>query len=140
MANKTLAFEIGTEELPAFDLHAATEKLGGLAAAALDGAKIPHGSIAVYSTPRRLIVVVADVPEATEAAVEEYRGPAAKIAFDENGQPTKAAIGFARGKGVDPASLERRDENVRRQGNAFARRRRAPSRVAGQSHHGNPMA
>lgn len=111
MANKTLAFEIGTEELPAFDLHAATEKLGGLAAAALDGAKIPHGSIAVYSTPRRLIVVVADVPEATEAAVEEYRGPAAKIAFDENGQPTKAAIGFARGKGVDPASLERRDEN-----------------------------
>ena len=111
MANKTLAFEIGTEELPAFDLHAATEKLGGLAAAALDGAKIPHGSIAVYSTPRRLIVVVADVPETTEAAVEEYRGPAAKIAFDENGQPTKAAIGFARGKGVDPASLERRDEN-----------------------------
>ena len=111
MANKTLAFEIGTEELPAFDLHAATEKLGGLAAAALDGAKIPHGSIAVYSTPRRLIVVVADVPEATEAAVEEYRGPAAKIAFDDNGQPTKAAIGFARGKGVDPASLERRDEN-----------------------------
>lgn len=111
MANKTLAFEIGTEELPAFDLHAATEKLGGLAAAALDGAKIPHGDIAVYSTPRRLIVVVADVPEATEAAVEEFRGPAAKIAFDENGEPTKAAIGFARGKGVDPATLERRDEN-----------------------------
>lgn len=111
MANKTLAFEIGTEELPAFDLHAATEKLGGLAAAALDGAKIPHGDIAVYSTPRRLIVVVADVPETTEAAVEEFRGPAAKIAFDENGEPTKAAIGFARGKGVDPAALERRDEN-----------------------------
>ncbi len=111
MANKTLAFEIGTEELPAFDLHAATEKLGGLAAAALDGAKIPHGDIAVYSTPRRLIVVVADVPEATEAAVEEFRGPAAKIAFDENGEPTMAAIGFARGKGVDPAALERRDEN-----------------------------
>ena len=111
MANKTLAFEIGTEELPAFDLHDATGKLGGLAAAALDGAKIPHGDISVYSTPRRLIVIVADVPEATEATVEEFRGPAAKIAFDENGEPTKAAIGFARGKGVDPASLERRDEN-----------------------------
>ena len=111
MANKTLAFEIGTEELPAFDLHATTGKLGGLAAKALDGAKIPHGDIAVYTTPRRLIVIVADVPEATEAAVEEFRGPAAKIAFDENGAPTKAAIGFARGKGVDPASLERRDEN-----------------------------
>ncbi|MBQ9004577.1 MAG: glycine--tRNA ligase subunit beta [Eggerthellaceae bacterium] len=111
MANKTLAFEIGTEELPAFDLHATTGKLGGLAADALDGAKIPHGEVNVYTTPRRLIVVVADVPEATEASVEEYRGPAAKIAFDENGEPTKAAIGFARGKGVDPATLERRDEN-----------------------------
>ncbi|MBQ3328721.1 MAG: glycine--tRNA ligase subunit beta [Eggerthellaceae bacterium] len=111
MANKTLAFEIGTEELPAFDLHAATGKLGGLAVAALDGAKIPHGEISVYSTPRRLIVIAADVPEATEAAVEEFRGPAARIAFDENGAPTKAAIGFARGKGVDPESLERRDEN-----------------------------
>ncbi|MBO7702482.1 MAG: glycine--tRNA ligase subunit beta [Eggerthellaceae bacterium] len=111
MENKTLAFEIGTEELPAFDLHAATGKLGGLAADALDGAKIPHGDIAVYTTPRRLIVVVADVPEATEATVEEFRGPAAKIAFDENGEPTKAAVGFARGKGVDPAALERRDEN-----------------------------
>ena len=111
MANKTLAFEIGTEELPAFDLHAATGKLGGLAADALDGAKIPHGEISVYTTPRRLIVIVADVPEATEAAVEEFRGPAAKIAFDENGEPTKAAIGFAHGKGVDPAALERRDED-----------------------------
>ncbi|MBO4352902.1 MAG: glycine--tRNA ligase subunit beta, partial [Eggerthellaceae bacterium] len=111
MANKTLAFEIGTEELPAFDLHAATTKLGALAAAALDGAKIPHGDIAVYTTPRRLIVVISEVPEATEAAVEEYRGPAAKIAFDADGAPTKAAIGFARGKGVAPESLERRDEN-----------------------------
>ncbi len=111
MANKTLAFEIGTEELPAFDLHAATGKLGDLAAAALDGAKIPHGALSVYTTPRRLIVIAEDVPEATEASVEEFRGPAAKIAFDENGEPTKAAIGFARGKGVDPSALERRDEN-----------------------------
>ncbi len=111
MANKTLAFEIGTEELPAFDLHAATVKLPGLTAAALEGAKIPHGGVTVYTTPRRLIAIVADVPEATEAAVEEFRGPAAKIAFDEDGQPTKAAIGFARGKGVDPSALQRRDEN-----------------------------
>lgn len=111
MANKTLAFEIGTEELPAFDLHDATMKLGSIAAKALDGAKIPHGAIDVYTTPRRLIVIVADVPESTEASVEEFRGPSAKIAFDENGQPTKAAIGFAKGKGVDPSTLERRDEN-----------------------------
>ena len=111
MANRMLAFEIGTEELPAFDLHNATAKLEGLAKAALDGAKIPHGPIAVYSTPRRLIVTVDDVPEMTEASVEEFRGPSAKIAFDENGQPTKAALGFARGKGVDASALECRDEN-----------------------------
>ena len=111
MANKTLAFEIGTEELPAFALHNATLKLGDLAKAALDGAKIPHGDLAVYTTPRRLIVMVQDVPEMTEAATEVFRGPAAKIAFDENGAPTKAALGFARGKGVDASALERRDEN-----------------------------
>ena len=111
MANKTLAFEIGTEELPAFDLHDATTKLGSIAAKALDSAKIPHGTVDVYTTPRRLIVLVADVPERTESSVEEFRGPSAKIAFDENGQPTKAAIGFAKGKGVDPSALERRDEN-----------------------------
>ena len=109
MANRTLAFEIGTEELPAFDLHAATGKLGGIAASALEEAGISHGDIDVYTTPRRLIVVAHDVPEATEAVREEFRGPAAKIAFDADGNPTKAAAGFARGKGVAVEDLERRD-------------------------------
>ena len=109
MANRTLAFEIGTEELPAFDLHAATKKLAGIAADALDGAGIAHGDVEVYSTPRRLIVIAHEVPEATEAVEEEFRGPSAKIAFDADGNPTKAAAGFARGKGVDVSALERRD-------------------------------
>src|SRR5699024_9345596 len=63
------------------------------------------------TTPRRLIVIVEDVAEATEALEEVFRGPAAKIAFDAEGNPTKAAVGFARGKGVDVESLERREEN-----------------------------
>ena len=109
MANRTLAFEIGTEELPAFDLHAATKKLADIAADALDGAGIAHGDLEVYSTPRRLIVIAHEVPEATEAVEEEFRGPSAKIAFDADGNPTKAAAGFARGKGVDVSALERRD-------------------------------
>lgn len=109
MANRTLAFEIGTEELPAFDLHAATKKLAGIAADSLDGAGIAHGDVEVYSTPRRLIVIAHEVPEATEAVEEEFRGPSAKIAFDADGNPTKAAAGFARGKGVDVSALERRD-------------------------------
>ncbi len=110
MATKTLAFEIGTEELPAFDLHAATERLAGIMGGALDAAGVPHGDVETYSTPRRLIMVVRDVPEQTEATEESFRGPSAKIAFDADGNPTKAAAGFARGKGVDVDALERRDE------------------------------
>ncbi|MCI9495053.1 MAG: glycine--tRNA ligase subunit beta [Adlercreutzia mucosicola] len=108
---RTLAFEIGTEEIPAFDLKCATEQLAELVPASLDAVRIPHGEVAIYTSPRRLIAVVADVAVETEALEEVFRGPAAKIAFDEAGNPTKAAIGFARGKGLDVDALERRDEN-----------------------------
>ena len=111
MANKTLAFEIGTEELPAFDLHAATLKLGGLMEEVLSGARISFEEVSVFTTPRRLITIVSGLPESTEESVEEFRGPSVKIAFDDEGNPTKAALGFARGKGVDASALERRDEN-----------------------------
>ncbi|NBJ66826.1 glycine--tRNA ligase subunit beta [Adlercreutzia caecimuris] len=112
MANTaTLAFEIGTEEIPAFDLKRATEQLAELVPAALNAVRIPHGDVAVYTSPRRLIAVVADVAASTEALEEVFRGPAAAIAFDEAGRPTKAAEGFARGKGLSVDDLERRDEN-----------------------------
>ena len=105
MAQQSLAFEIGTEEIPAFDLSNAVKQLHSLAPRLLDEAAIPHGETEVYSSPRRLIVVVKDIPEATEEKNEVFKGPSAKIAFDEQGNPTKAAQGFARGKGVDPADL-----------------------------------
>ncbi len=107
----TLAFEIGTEEIPAFDLKRATEQLTELVPASLDAVRIPHGDVAIYTSPRRLIAIVDAVADQTEALEEVFRGPAAKIAFDEAGAPTKAAIGFARGKGLDVDALERRDEN-----------------------------
>ncbi|WP_225749271.1 glycine--tRNA ligase subunit beta [Paraeggerthella sp. Marseille-Q4926] len=107
----TLAFEIGTEEIPAFDLHKATLQLEKLVPAALDEVRIPHGDVAIYTTPRRLIAMVSDVADTTEALDEVFRGPSAKIAFDADGNPTKAAAGFARGKGVDVEALERREEN-----------------------------
>ncbi|CAK7010362.1 MAG: Glycine--tRNA ligase beta subunit [Paraeggerthella hongkongensis] len=107
----TLAFEIGTEEIPAFDLHKATLQLEKLVPAALDEVRIPHGDVAIYTTPRRLIAMVSDVADTTEALDEVFRGPSAKIAFDAEGNPTKAAAGFARGKGVDVEALERREEN-----------------------------
>ncbi len=112
MANTaTLAFEIGSEEIPAFDLKRATEQLAELVPAALNAVRIPHGDVAVYTSPRRLIAVVADVAASTEALEEVFRGPAVAIAFDEAGRPTKAAEGFARGKGLSVDDLERRDEN-----------------------------
>ncbi len=107
----TLAFEIGTEEIPAFDLKRATEQLAELVPASLDAVRIPHGDVAIYTSPRRLIAIVDAVADQTEALEEVFRGPAAKIAFDEAGAPTKAAIGFARGKGLSVDALERRDEN-----------------------------
>ena len=106
----TLAFEIGTEEIPAFDLHRATAQLARLVPDALDAVRIPHGEVAVHTTPRRLVAIVEDVAESTEALEETFRGPSAKIAFDAEGNPTKAAVGFARGKGVDVDALEVREE------------------------------
>lgn len=106
---RTLAFEIGTEEIPAFDLANATKQLETLVPVALDALRIPHGKVRLYSTPRRLISIVEEVAEETEALVLEHKGPSIKIAFDADGNPTKAAEGFARGKGVSVADLERRE-------------------------------
>lgn len=103
-----LAFEIGCEEIPAFDLVSATKQLEKMVPARLSAARIAYDDVAVYSSPRRLIVKVIGVPDATEALVEEYKGPKAAIAFDAEGNPTKAANGFARGKGVSVDDLERR--------------------------------
>lgn len=110
MAEKhTLAFEIGVEEIPAFDLDSANKQLEKMVPAAFTDARIPFDSVEIHSSPRRLIVVAYGVADATEALVEEYKGPAAKIAYDVDGNPTKAAIGFARGKGLTPENLERRE-------------------------------
>ncbi|WP_251179327.1 glycine--tRNA ligase subunit beta [Adlercreutzia agrestimuris] len=106
----TLTFEIGTEEIPAFDLHKATLALPQITEQALESARIPHGEITVLTTPRRLIVMVSDVADTTEALDEVFRGPSVAIAFDSDGKPTKAAEGFARGKGVGVDALERRFE------------------------------
>lgn len=105
MEKRTLAFEIGTEEIPAFDLAGAVKQLSTMVPSLLDDATIPHGAVKIFSSPRRLIVIAEEIPEATEEKNEVFKGPSAKIAFDTEGNPTKAAQGFARGKGVDPSSL-----------------------------------
>lgn len=105
MEKRTLAFEIGTEEIPAFDLAGAVKQLSTMVPSLLDDAAIPHDAVKIFSSPRRLIVIAEEIPEATEEKNEVFKGPSAKIAFDAEGNPTKAAQGFARGKGIDPSSL-----------------------------------
>ena len=105
MEKRTLAFEIGTEEIPAFDLAGAVKQLSTMVPSLLDDAAIPHGAVKIFSSPRRLLVIAEEIPETTEEKNEVFKGPSAKIAFDAEGNPTKAAQGFARGKGVDPSSL-----------------------------------
>ena len=82
-------------------LYAATRDLADAAQRALDEARVAHGEVVTYSTPRRMILVVEDLADASEALSMRAKGPAAAIAFDDDGKPTKAAEGFARGKGVD---------------------------------------
>ncbi|MGB3212696.1 MAG: glycine--tRNA ligase subunit beta [Desulforhopalus sp.] len=101
-----LLFEIGTEEIPAGFLEPALSQLEKRFAGKAKDLKITHGSIRVLGTPRRLALIVCDVNEKQEDIREELLGPSKKAAFDADGQLTKAAIGFARSKGVDVSDLK----------------------------------
>ncbi|MBP3885747.1 MAG: glycine--tRNA ligase subunit beta [Olsenella sp.] len=105
---KDFLLEIGTEEMPSAPLMHAVRQLGQLMESGLDEAGLTHGKVSAMSTPRRLAVIVSDVACATEEVHEVKRGPAAQIAFDEDGAPTKAAAGFARKFGLDAADLVRK--------------------------------
>jgi glycyl-tRNA synthetase beta chain len=101
----TLLFEIGCEELPATACREAEAQLPALCQAQLG--KPPDR---LLIGPRRLAIVVEDLPERTPDQVR--RGPSDRAAFDEAGRPTKAAEGFARSAGLTPSDLERRDGHV----------------------------
>ena len=107
-STKDFLFEIGTEEMHSAPLNNAVSQLGKLVEAGLKDAGLAHGPVEVISSPRRLAALVSDVATATEEVNDVKRGPAANIAFDADGNPTKAAQGFARKCGVDAASLVRR--------------------------------
>ena len=103
-----LVFELGTEELPPVAAWEGVRQIREAAAASLRAARILYGAITAYSTPRRIVLIVEDVAQTQEDLVREVRGPAARIAFAEDGSPTKAAEGFARAQGVPASALERR--------------------------------
>lgn len=101
-------FEIGTEEMPSAPLNNAVKQLEKMVASGLDAAGLTHGAVRVISSPRRLAALVSDVATETDAVHEVKRGPAVNIAFDVDGNPTKAAQGFARKFGFDASELVRR--------------------------------
>lgn len=106
---KDLLFEIGLEEVPARFLRAAMEQLEDKTVKWLDASRITHGDVKSYATPRRLAVLVSGVAEKQEDVSEEVKGPSRKIAQDENGNWSKAALGFARSQGVEPDSFTFRE-------------------------------
>ena len=102
---KDLLLEIGTEEMPANILPGTVDQLHELAEAKLKEARLSFESVTVYATPRRLAVLASGVADRQADEAVKKRGPSIQAAFDADGQPTRAAQGFARGAGVDPASL-----------------------------------
>ncbi|MFC7681514.1 glycine--tRNA ligase subunit beta [Paenibacillus sp. GCM10028914] len=102
---KDLLFEIGLEEVPARFLRAAMEQLEDRTVKWLEASRVAHGEVKSFATPRRLAVLVRDVAEKQTDVSEEVKGPSRKIAQDENGNWSKAALGFARSQGVDPDSF-----------------------------------
>ncbi|MBX2802294.1 MAG: glycine--tRNA ligase subunit beta [Myxococcales bacterium] len=99
-----LLVEVQTEEIPASYVLPALAQLQQGIEGLLQG--IPHGEVQTYATPRRMAVVVQGVAAGKEETTKLVTGPPADRAFDADGNPTKAAMGFARGKGADPSELQ----------------------------------
>jgi len=102
-----LLFELGTEELPPVALKRLSDALTGEFVAGLEAAQLSHGEVISYASPRRLAVLVKELVSRQPDRDIERRGPALKAAFDADGNPTKAAEGFARSCGTTVDQLQR---------------------------------
>jgi glycyl-tRNA synthetase len=102
-----LVFEIGVEEMPPHECGNSVAAVRDALTSALAGTRLPHGPITVDATPRRVVATVADVAAREEDFRRTVKGPKVSAAYDAEGNLTKAAQGFARGQGVEAATLER---------------------------------
>lgn len=107
--SKELFLELGTEEIPAGMLPVAMRDLERMIRKELTAARIEFGAITTYATPRRLVLAVADVAEQQQRQELNLTGPSIKVAYDADGNPTKAAQGFARSNGVDVSELSQKE-------------------------------
>jgi glycyl-tRNA synthetase beta chain len=103
---KELLLEIGTEEIPAAFLPGVQKDMADMIRREFASRRIRHGETKTMATPRRLCLWVADVAERQDDRIIEKLGPAKKVAVDADGNPTKAAIGFARGQGMEFSDLQ----------------------------------
>ncbi len=110
--SKDLLLEIGTEEVPAHVMPGILAQLKENAEKAFQENRIAFGSVRTIGTPRRTALLVKDLADKQEDISSENRGPSVQIAFDADGNPSKAAQGFARGQGVDPKDLVEKDGYV----------------------------
>lgn len=102
---RDLLLEIGVEEIPSAYMPAAVQSIKELAAQKLGEARLLYEEINSYGTPRRLVLFIRGLTERQDDAVIENRGPKKGIAFDKEGQPSKAALGFARAQGLQFSDL-----------------------------------
>lgn len=109
---KDLLLEIGTEEVPAHFMPEILAQLKEKATAKFQEMRLDFDEVTTLGTPRRTALLVKNLAETQQGASSEYKGPSTAIAFDKDGNPTKAAIGFARGKKVDVADLVVKDGYV----------------------------
>ena len=107
MDNETLLIELGTEELPPKSLKTLATAFYDNIKAQLDNNDLTYADIKWFATPRRLAVQVKDLNAKQADKVVEKRGPAVNVAFDEQGEPSKAAMGWARSNGITIEQAER---------------------------------
>lgn len=104
--------EIGTEELPSSYIEGASKDLEDKFVALLQDHRLKYSGITSFSTPRRLAILISDLDEFEEAKTIDQRGPSEDIAFDENGQASKALEGFIRSQGVSMDDIVIKDSYV----------------------------
>ena len=101
----TILFELGCEELPPKSLKSLRDALQASVTEQLNEADISFDSMKAFAAPRRLAIQIQGISDKQPDRTEEKRGPAIKAAFDADGNPTRAAMGFAKGLGIEASEL-----------------------------------
>ena len=109
--SKKYLLEIGVEELPARHINDALKELEEKVISMLKEERIEYKEVKSFTTPRRLTIIVEGLDEKQKDLNENIKGPAKRIAFDKEENPTRALLGFMKGQGVDISSIYTEEYN-----------------------------